>query len=57
MAEHEINCYAPCNRFTANVMPYNGTGVILGGEPIRRGANGKKAIIGAQPVSIDKNEK
>ncbi len=35
MAKHGINCYAPCDRFTASIMPYNGTGVILGGEPIR----------------------
>jgi hypothetical protein len=57
MAEKGINCYAPCDRFTSNVMPYNGTGVILGGEPIRAGVNGKEAIIGAQPIPIDKNER
>ena len=57
MAEHGINCYAPCDRFTSDVMGYNGTGVILGGEPIRAGVNGKEAIIGAQPISIEKNEK
>ena len=54
MAERGINCYAPCDRFTSSVMPYNGTGVILGGEPIR--SSGSDAIIGAQPVSIDKDE-
>ncbi len=54
MAEKGINCYAPCDRFTSSVMPYNGTGVILGGEPIR--SSGSDAIIGAQPVSIDKDE-
>jgi len=47
MAEHGINCYAPCDRFTAAVMPYNGTGVILGGEPIRPLTNGSGAVIGA----------
>jgi hypothetical protein len=57
MAARGINCYAPCDRFTANVMGYNGTGIILGGEPIRAGVNGKEAIIGGQPISIDKNEK
>ena len=57
MAARGINCYAPCDRFTANVMGYNGTGVILGGEPIRAGVNGKEAIIGGQPISINKNEK
>ncbi len=56
MAQHGINCYAPCDRFTASVMPYNGTGVILGGEPIRPMKNGTGAIIGAQPVPIKKNE-
>jgi hypothetical protein len=56
MAEHGINCYAPCDRFTASVMGYNGTGVILGGEPIRAIVNGSGAVIGAQPVAINKNE-
>jgi hypothetical protein len=56
MAARGINCYAPCDRFTANVMGYNGTGVILGGEPIRPVNNGTGAIIGAQPVAINKNE-
>ena len=57
MATHGINCYAPCDRFTANVMGYNGTGVILGGEPIRPIINGTGAVIGAQPVAITKNER
>jgi hypothetical protein len=56
MAARGINCYAPCDRFTANVMGYNGTGVILGGEPIRPIINGTGAVIGAQPVAINKNE-
>lgn len=55
MAEKGINCYAPCDRFTSSVMPYNGTGVILGGEPIRSCVGGE-AIIGAQPVSMDMDE-
>ena len=56
MAEHGINCYAPCDRFTASIMPYNGTGVILGGEPIRPLNDGTGAVIGAQPVAINRNE-
>ncbi|MGB8233031.1 MAG: hypothetical protein WCE60_03475 [Methanobacterium sp.] len=56
MAEHGINCYAPCDRFTASIMPYNGTGVILGGEPIRPLNDGTGAVIGAQPVAINKSE-
>ena len=56
MAQHGINCYAPCDRFTASIMPYNGTGVILGGEPIRSLAKGSGAVIGAQPVAINKSE-
>jgi hypothetical protein len=57
MAARGINCYAPCDRFTANVMGYKGTGVILGGEPIRPIINGTGAVIGAQPVAINKNER
>ena len=57
MAARGINCYAPCDRFTANVMGYNGTGVILGGEPIRPIINGTGAVIGAQPVAINKTER
>ncbi len=57
MAARGINCYAPCDRFTANVMGYNGTGVILGGEPIRPLINGSGAVIGAQPVAINKDER
>lgn len=56
MAGKGINCYAPCDRFTSNVMPSNGTGVILGGEPIRPTISGGDAVIGAQPIAIDKNE-
>ena len=56
LSNHGINCYAPCDRFTANLMPYNGTGIIMGGEPIRKYSGEKAAIIGAQPVAIDVNE-
>ena len=56
MAARGINSYAPCDRFTANVMGYNRTGVILGGEPVRPLNNGTGAVIGAQPVPINKNE-
>lgn len=56
LSNHGINCYAPCDRFSANVMPYNGTGKIIAGEPIRRCSNGVDAIIGAQPIAIKTNE-
>jgi hypothetical protein len=56
LSKRGINCYAPCDRFTAVLMPYNGTGIIMGGEPIRKYSGGKAAIIGAQPVAIDMNE-
>lgn len=57
MAEHGINCYAPCDRFTSSIMPYQGPGTILGGAPIRPLENGQGAIIGAQPISFSTNEK
>lgn len=56
MASKGINCYAPCDRFTSNVMPSNGTGVILGGAPIRPTTSGGDAVIGAQPIAFDKDE-
>ncbi len=56
LSNHGINCYAPCDRFTATLMPYNGTGIILGGEPIRKFLGGNGAIIGAQPIAIQTNE-
>ncbi|HEX7467942.1 MAG TPA: hypothetical protein VF324_05070 [Methanobacterium sp.] len=56
MAEHGINSYCPCDRFTSSVMPYNGTGVILGTEPIRQLKNGSGAIIGGQPIAIKLTE-
>jgi len=56
LSKRGINCYAPCDRFTANLMPYNGTGIIMDGEPIRKISGQKTAIIGAQPVAIDINE-
>jgi len=56
LSNHGINCYTPCDRFSANVMPYNGTGKIMAGEPIRRCSNGDAAIIGAQPIAIKTNE-
>lgn len=57
MAEHGINCYAPCDRFTSIIMPYKGPGVILGGAAIRPAKNGDGAVIGAQPIAINVNEK
>jgi len=56
LSNHGINCYAPCDRFSATVMPYNGTGKIMAGEPIRRCSSGVAAIIGAQPVALKTNE-
>ncbi|MDD3984369.1 MAG: hypothetical protein PHY59_00395 [Methanobacterium sp.] len=56
MAQHGINVYAPCDRYTAQAMPSNNTGTILGGEPIRQLKNEKGAIIGGQPILIDKKE-
>lgn len=57
MAEHGINCYAPCDRFTSSIMPYKGPGVILGGAPIRPLKSGQGAIIGGQPLYFSTNEK
>jgi hypothetical protein len=56
MGERGINSYSPCDRFTSSLMPYNGTGVILGTEPIRQIKNGSGAIIGGQPISIKLTE-
>jgi hypothetical protein len=57
LAKHGINCYAPCDRFTSSIMPYQGPGVILGGEPIRKLKNGAGAVIGAQPLYFSPKEK
>ncbi len=57
MAEHGINCYAPCDRFTSDIMPYNGSGTILGGAAIRPLKNGHGAVIGGQPLYFSTNEK
>ena len=56
MAKKGINCYAPCDRFTSTVMPYEGPGVILGGEPIRQLKDGSGAVIGAQPLYFSTKE-
>lgn len=56
LSDHGINCYAPCDRFSAVVMPYNGTGKIMGGEPIRKYSKGDGAIIGGQPLAFSTNE-
>ena len=56
LSAHGINCYAPCDRFSALVMPYNGTGKIMAGEPIRKCSTGDAAVIGAQPIAIQTNE-
>ncbi len=57
MAKNGINCYAPCDRYTSYVMPYQGPGVILGGEPIRKLKNESGAVIGAQPLYFSPKEK
>lgn len=57
LAKQGINCYAPCDRFTSAIMPYQGPGVILGGEPIRQLKNEQGAVIGAQPIYFSPKEK
>lgn len=57
MAKHGINSYSPCDRFTSSVMPYEGPGVILGGEPIRPLKSGSGAVIGAQPLYFNPKDK
>lgn len=57
MAEHGINCYAPCDRFTSSIIPYQGPGVILGGAAIRPLKNGQGAVIGGQPLYFSTKEK
>lgn len=57
LAEHGINCYAPCDRFTSDIMPYNGSGTILGGAAIRPLKNRQGAIIGGQPLYFSTHEK
>ncbi|WP_245923959.1 hypothetical protein [Methanothermobacter tenebrarum] len=57
LAEHGIDCYAPCDRFTSNIMPYKGPGTILGSAPIRPLKDGEGAIIGAQPIYFSVDEK
>lgn len=57
LAEQGINCYAPCDRFTSSIMPYKGSGTILGGAAIRPIKNGNGAVIGGQPLYFSTNEK
>ncbi|MGZ7043319.1 MAG: hypothetical protein ACXVHM_01890 [Methanobacterium sp.] len=57
MAKNGINCYASCDRFTSSVMPYEGPGVILGGEPLRKLKSKSGAVIGAQPLYFSPKEK
>jgi hypothetical protein len=52
-----INCYAPCDRFTSNLMNNNASGTSLGGEPIRPLKDKRGAVIGAQPVAVNLKEK
>lgn len=57
MAEHGINCYAPCDRFTSDIMPYKGPGTIMGGAAIRPLKEGQGAVIGGQPLYFSTREK
>jgi len=57
LSERGINCYAPCDRFLYSLMPYKGSGVILGSNPIRPLKGEKGAIIGGQPIYFNVNEK
>lgn len=52
-----INCYAPCDRFTYELLNKNASGTSLGTMPIRSLKDSKGAVIGAQPVSINLKEK
>ncbi|MCK4473698.1 polysaccharide deacetylase family protein [Candidatus Parcubacteria bacterium] len=58
LAQNGIQCYAPCDRFTNDLMNYKekfGIGTeILGSAPIRKTNYG--AVIGDQPVVISLNE-
>lgn len=59
IAENGMNCYAPCDRFTSDLMDYKhkfGTEAeIIGSAPIRKTDYG--AVIGDRPVTILLNEK
>lgn len=59
IAENGMNCYAPCDRFTNEIMDYKHKfGIeaeIIGSAPIRKTDYG--AVIGDQPVTILLNEK
>lgn len=52
-----INCYAPCDRFTFQLLDKNASGTSLGTMPIRSLKGSKGAVIGAQPISINLKEK
>lgn len=52
-----INCYAPCDRYTFELLGKNESGTSLGTMPIRALKDGKGAVIGAQPVAISLKEK
>ena len=57
MNTRDINCYAPCDRFTPMLLNKTGPGISLGSEPIRPQNEGSGAIIGAQPVLVGLQEK
>lgn len=52
-----INCYAPCDRFTYELLDKNASGTSLGTMPVRALKDGKGAVIGAQPISMNLKEK
>ena len=53
----DINCYAPCDRFTCELLNKNASGTSLGTMPIRSLSGSQGAVIGAQPVSVNLKEK
>lgn len=57
MAEHGINCYAPCDRFTSSTMNHRGPGSIIGSAAIRPLKDNQGAIIGGQPLYFNTAEK
>lgn len=56
LAKRGINCYAPCDRYTSTIMPYEGPGVILGGAAVRPLKDKKGAVIDGQPICISLKE-
>lgn len=55
LASAGINCYAPCDRHTSDLMGYSTKGTIIGSAPIKKHKSG--AIIGDQPICVNSDEK